>query len=73
MAEDLEPEIVEYRVHKGDWLFLATDGAYVHPLSDILLKIQSLQLNSDQSIQEINQSLSAAHYSDNVSIVLVII
>ena len=26
IAEDLEPEIIEYRIQKGDWVLLQTDG-----------------------------------------------
>jgi len=42
MTDDLEPEIVEFRVRPGDWLLLQTDGIR----SEIREEFQRLQLES---------------------------
>lgn len=42
MTEDLEPEIVEFRVRSGDWLFIQTDGIR----GEIREEFQRLQVES---------------------------
>jgi serine/threonine protein phosphatase PrpC len=42
MTDDLEPEIVEFRVRTGDWLLLQTDGIR----TEVREEIQRLQIES---------------------------
>jgi len=42
MTEDLEPEIIEFRVRSGDWLLIQTDGIR----TEIREEFQRLQLES---------------------------
>jgi protein phosphatase len=72
MAEDLEPEIVEYQLKIGDWLILHTDGIS----NDVHIKLLTLKqkkISSDKVSEEINQLLTLALSEDNASFLLVII
>ena len=48
MAEDLEPEIFEYRIRAGDWLVLFSDGV-ISSFFGQLAFIQQKQLNPSES------------------------
>jgi protein phosphatase len=71
MADDLEPEIFEYRLRPGDWLLLQTDGLGADQRRE-LAEIQQKHLTPDQSADAFLQVLNRAQYEDNVSISLVI-
>jgi serine/threonine protein phosphatase PrpC len=69
MSEDLEPEIVEYRVRPGDWLLFQSDG--MPP--EVLDHIKLFQLNNPESdLSECQRILAEFQgYSDNVAVSLV--
>ena len=71
MYENLEPEIVEYRIRPGDWLVLNTDGI----VSQVIEQIAVIQ-NKDQGLagaaQEVGRYLNSIQFEDNASISLVI-
>jgi serine/threonine protein phosphatase PrpC len=71
MYENLEPEIVEYRIFAGDWLVLITDGI----LSQVIEQIAIIQnKNEDLAVaaQEVGNYLNSIQFEDNASISLVI-
>jgi serine/threonine protein phosphatase PrpC len=71
MAEDLEPEINEYRVRSGDWLLLHTDGIS----ADVWERVRGIQLmglSPEIASEQVTQVLETAQFSDNVSVLLVI-
>ncbi len=75
LARDLEPEIFECKVQKGDWLFLHTDG--IHPLvREKVLKLQARRqpagLTADQLTHEVVAVLNGVQYQDNATAALVI-
>lgn len=72
IVEDLEPEIVEYRVREGDWVLLQTDGLDAL-LRDQIRDIQLKGLSPSESIDEIQSLLKEASHEDNLSISLVIL
>ncbi|MBC7386617.1 MAG: protein phosphatase 2C domain-containing protein [Cryobacterium sp.] len=59
MTEDLEPEVVEFRIRSGDWLLLQTDGVR----AEIRDELQRLQLESPAFDPE--EFLRARTFSDN--------
>jgi serine/threonine protein phosphatase PrpC len=63
MSEDLEPEIIEFRVREGDWVFLNTDGIS-KSVRDELAKQQS---SVDSNLEEYLQSQM---YRDNATLAL---
>jgi protein phosphatase len=71
MAEDLEPEIFEYRVRPGDWLLLHTDGITAGA-RDQLLECQRKQLKPSEAAQGAIELLKESRFSDNAAITLVI-
>jgi protein phosphatase len=71
MAEDLEPEIFEYRIRPGDWLVFFSDGVKPEFLAQIEL-IQSKQLSPTDALSEIKSMFEAQSSADNSSISLVI-
>lgn len=70
VSEDLEPEIVEYRIKPGDWLAFGSDGILTAQFYSIA-SIQQKKDKLDQSIHEVKARLSESRYSDNASISLV--
>lgn len=78
MVEDLEPEMVEYRVESGDWLILHTDGLRLSQIQasfEKILGIKQKKLNKQQSAQEVLSFMSeiSKESSDNTSILLVLL
>lgn len=71
LTEDLEPEIFEYRLQRGDWVVFESDGIPNKLHSEIAL-IQSQRMSSSQAIQEVSKILKNADYQDNASISLII-
>ncbi len=63
VSEDLEPEIIEFRVREGDWVFLNTDGIS-KSVRDELAKQQS---SVDSNLEEYLQSQM---YRDNATLAL---
>ncbi len=61
MTEDLEPEIVEFRVRERDWLLIQTDGVR----SDIREELQRLQLESPEFDPE--EFLRARTFAENAT------
>jgi serine/threonine protein phosphatase PrpC len=67
--ENLEPEIFEYRIRPGDWLFLHTDGI----MSDAVERVRDLQTVGLPSIQgAVQEALSQFEYLDNATAALVV-
>lgn len=72
MAEDLEPEIFEYRIQSGDWLFFGSDGI---PASTrkTLLTLSRNPGTPESCIQNGTELLNRSSYRDNVCAALVLI
>jgi serine/threonine protein phosphatase PrpC len=71
MYEDLEPEIVEYKIRPKDWLVLNTDGILNQVIQQIAaIQIQNLGLEAVAA--EVGQYLDSIQFEDNASISLVI-
>lgn len=71
MSEDLEPEIVEYRIKPGDWVAFATDGI----VPEVYQKIRGVKQRNpgnEKAIQEISKFLDQSSFADNASLSLVI-
>ncbi|RYZ73315.1 MAG: hypothetical protein EOP09_02100 [Proteobacteria bacterium] len=64
MSEDLEPEIIEFRVKKGDWLLLQTDGV-TREARDVL---RDLQLKGEHQIEG---RLNELKFEENGTLALV--
>jgi serine/threonine protein phosphatase PrpC len=71
-AEDLEPEIIESKVRRGDWIILNTDGIENDIFKEIAL-IQGKKLNSEEASAAVQNLLNQKSYQDNASLALVII
>ncbi len=61
MTEDLEPEILEFRVRPGDWLLIQTDGIR----EEIREELQRLQMESPEFDPE--EFLRARTFSENAT------
>jgi serine/threonine protein phosphatase PrpC len=72
MADDLEPEIFEYRVRPGDWLMLFSDGVS-GDFFDRAAMIQRKQLNPDETVSEVKSLFDSQDFKDNSSISLIIL
>lgn len=71
LAEDLEPEISEFRIQPGDWLLLHSDGLS----SAARDSIRDLQLGTwepGQALEEAQKLICNFQNSDNTSISLII-
>jgi serine/threonine protein phosphatase PrpC len=72
LCDDLEPEIVEYRIRPGDWVIFNTDG--IEPdMREAILAIQEKKLAPEASIKEVTNLMGSQTYRDNASISLIII
>jgi protein phosphatase len=71
MAEDLEPEIFEYRVRSGDWLLFHTDGIPAETRSRIAA-LQKEGLSPSRASEALVSLLNQAAYQDNAACSLVI-
>jgi protein phosphatase len=71
MAEDLEPEIVEYRIKPGDWLLLQTDGITERTRTE-LLSIKQMKFNYEDAVGKATECLKNGNYQDNASVSLII-
>ncbi len=69
MAEDVEPEISEYRIRSGDWLVLATDGMTPEAREALLALHRSGKSVSDAA-REASSLLKSFRYTDNASVSL---
>lgn len=69
MAEDLEPEITEFRVRAGDWLLLQTDGL-TPEARNTCLGIQAENRAPGEAVARLEQTLKGFRYSDNVAALL---
>jgi len=72
LSDDLEPEIVEYRIKVGDWVILSTDGID-QAIQQNLLNIYRRKLDPDRSLQEASTLLNQAVFQDNIAVSLVIL
>lgn len=61
MTDDLEPEIVEFRVHQGDWLLIQTDGIR----AEIREEFQRLQIEAPTFDPE--EFIRARTFSENAT------
>jgi PPM family protein phosphatase len=64
MSEDLEPEIIEFRVKKGDWLLLQTDGIRSE-MRHALLELQR------QGVKNVEAKLNQFSYEENATLALI--
>ncbi len=64
MSEDLEPEIIEFRVRKGDWLILQTDGV----TTQVRETIQELQLKGEMQVES---RLNQLQFEENGTLALI--
>jgi PPM family protein phosphatase len=71
VAEDLEPEIFEYRVRPGDWLFFQTDGISADARSGIVA-LQKEGLAAPQASDALISLLNLSSFHDNAACSLVI-
>jgi serine/threonine protein phosphatase PrpC len=69
--QTLEPEIVEHRIHSGDWLVFHTNGILSQVIAQIAI-IQSYNQDLDKGALEVERYLSSIQFEDNASISLVI-
>ncbi|OFZ00319.1 MAG: hypothetical protein A2Z97_16685 [Bdellovibrionales bacterium GWB1_52_6] len=68
MAEDLEPEIMEYRIKKGDWILLQTDGLGSKAVQTIGSIQISRQISGVQEpAREITAVLSECQFEENAT------
>lgn len=76
VAEDLEPEIFEYRLQPGDWLVFYSDGVSDHFLQEVG-QFKATSENSSGKCAEVQNELKnrfeAQSFRDNASILLVIL
>jgi serine/threonine protein phosphatase PrpC len=63
-ADDLEPEIFEYRVRPGDWVILHTDGLDF----TVREEVASLQRRAPDRPEAVLELLNNCNFNDNVSI-----
>lgn len=71
MTEDLEPEIFEYQLQKGDWVIFNTDGI-PRGMIEKVFSLKSNNLSYEKINEELNHLLSRYQYKDNASISLII-
>jgi serine/threonine protein phosphatase PrpC len=71
MADDLEPEIFEYRIRPGDWLVLHSDGIGIAERAGVM-DIQSKGLTPDLAVLEVSTFLKSVSYVDNTALSLAI-
>lgn len=64
MSEDLEPEIIEFRVQPGDWVVLQTDGVRSE------MRKELLKLHTEQNIK-VEDRVSKIQCEDNASFALI--
>jgi serine/threonine protein phosphatase PrpC len=72
MSEDLEPEIVEYKIKKDDWIVFSTDGISEQIFSQIL-GLKQGGLDPEKALQEFTKLLNQYQYTDNAAASLVVI
>ena len=66
LGEDLEPEIVEFRVSAGDWLLLQSDGLTGN-FRDGLMDIRLQGSSAQDSAEKINSFLKSSSFDENAS------
>ena len=66
IGDDLEPEIVEFRVSAGDWLLLQSDGLN-QEARDELMEIRRQGLAAQDSVEKINGVLKNRTFQENAS------
>ncbi|MEK6579532.1 MAG: protein phosphatase 2C domain-containing protein [Bdellovibrionota bacterium] len=72
MGDHLEPEIFEYRLYPGDWLFFQTDGVPESIRNDLLAaRLQNQPEN--QVFRQIQADMESAPTGDNLSGLLAIL
>ncbi len=72
MSEDLEPEIIEYRIQAGDWLLLGTDGFPKELVEEVIL-IKQKKFKFEESANHFTHFLNQWTFEDNAAISLVIL
>lgn len=65
IADDLDPEITETKLQKGDTLLLQTDGVHKEIRTQVFEEIQH-----GASPKEVLRSLEGAHFSDNATAII---
>jgi PPM family protein phosphatase len=71
LGEDLEPEIFEYRLRKGDWLLLHTDGVSGALREQVRACVSGGQGSAEAAAQAASRALEAAELDDNAAAILV--
>lgn len=71
VAEDLEPEIFEYRVRAGDWLLFHTDGISAEARA-VIADLQKKGLPPGQASEALISLLNQGVYQDNAACSLVV-
>ena len=70
ISADLEPEICEFRLRKGDWIVLNTDGVSTE-FPAKLAELQKKGASSEESAQGAMKMLNEGSYRDNAAAALV--
>ncbi|OFZ79159.1 MAG: hypothetical protein A2583_00510 [Bdellovibrionales bacterium RIFOXYD1_FULL_53_11] len=71
IADDLEPEIFEYKLHRGDWLVLSTDGISTDALDRVIM-VEHQKLTPEQSANQVVEKLKEINLCDNIAYLLAI-
>ncbi|MBI3534206.1 MAG: SpoIIE family protein phosphatase [Deltaproteobacteria bacterium] len=69
MSEDLEPEIVEYKILPGDWILMQTDGLSALQRS-FIFDLKKSPFDNKKVIDDIKERLQSEAFSDNASLLL---
>ena len=72
IVNDLEPEILEYRLKKGDWITFETDGLPFDTPSEIAA-IQRKNLSPEQSAEQVSLFMKQHDFEDNAAVSLMIL
>jgi serine/threonine protein phosphatase PrpC len=71
MADDLEPEILEYRVRPDDWLILHTDGVSAE-VREKIVALQGRHSSPHAANEEAISVLNQCRFNDNASLSLIV-
>lgn len=72
ISKDLEPEIFEYRVKRGDWLLLHTEGV-TEATRHAVVEVQGESLPAEASAQRVLSVLNESRIDGNSSVSLIVI
>lgn len=71
MTESIEPEIFEYRLNRGDWLVLCSDGI-TPEANELLLHLQATCVEPERVMNEFSKSMNLLKFRDNIAVSLMI-